>query len=89
VLTFAEAGHPLVNDPSWFGLIGPARLPSDVSAKVHAALVATLKQPEVLKRLETAASLPVGNSPEQFRQVVADALDNTRRVVREAKLKFD
>jgi tripartite-type tricarboxylate transporter receptor subunit TctC len=89
VPTFGEAGHPLVNDPSWFGLIGPARLPAEVSAKVHAALIATLKQPEVLKRLETAASLPVGNSPEAFRKVVADALDNTRRVVREAKLKFD
>ena len=89
VPTFAEAGHPLVNDPSWFGLIGPARLPAEVSAKVHAALIATLRQPEVLKRLETAASLPVGNSPEAFRKVVADALDNTRKVVREAKLKFD
>jgi len=89
VPTFAEAGHPLVNDPSWFGLIGPARLSPEISAKVHAALTATLKQPEVLKRLETAASLPVGNSPEQFRKVVADALDNTRKVVREAKLKFD
>ena len=87
--TFAEAGHPLVNDPSWFGLIGPARLPADVSARVHGALVATLRQPEVLKRLEAAASMPVGSSPEAFRKVVADALDNTRKVVREAKLKFD
>ena len=89
VPTFAEAGHPLVNDPSWFGLIGPARLSPEISTRVHAALVATLRQPEVLKRLETAASLPVGNSPEQFRKVVADALDNTRKVVREARLKFD
>jgi tripartite-type tricarboxylate transporter receptor subunit TctC len=89
VPTFAEAGHPLVNDPSWFGLIGPAHLPPEISTRVHAALVATLKQPEVFKRLEAAASLPVGNSPEQFRKVVADALDNTRKVVREAKLKFD
>ena len=89
VPTFAEAGHPLVNDPSWFGLIGPAKLSPEIQSRVHAALIATLKQPEVLKRLETAASLPVGNSPEAFRKVVADALENTRRVVREAKLKFD
>jgi len=41
------------------------------------------------KRLEEAASLPVGNSPEAFRKVVADALDNTRKVVREANLKFE
>ncbi|HZD19749.1 MAG TPA: tripartite tricarboxylate transporter substrate binding protein BugE [Burkholderiales bacterium] len=89
VPTFAETGHPLVNDPSWFGLIGPAHLPADVVSRVHAALAATLKQPEVLKRLDAAASTAVGNSPEAFRKVVADALANTRKVVREANLKFD
>ncbi|HYL25552.1 MAG TPA: tripartite tricarboxylate transporter substrate binding protein BugE [Burkholderiales bacterium] len=89
VPTFAEAGHPLVNDPSWFGLIGPARLPADVVSRAHAALVATLKHPEVVKRLDAAASTPVGNSPEAYRKVVADALANTRQVVREANLRFE
>jgi tripartite-type tricarboxylate transporter receptor subunit TctC len=87
--TFAQTGHPLVNDPSWFGLIGPAKLSPDITARLHAALVATLKQPEALKRLEAAASTPVGNSPEAFRKVVGDALENTRKVAREANLKFE
>jgi tripartite-type tricarboxylate transporter receptor subunit TctC len=89
VPTFAEAGHPLVNDPSWFGLVGPARLAPEMVARVHAALVATLRHPEVAKRLDAAASTPVGNSPDAYRKVVADALANTRKVVREANLKFD
>src|SRR2546421_10917255 len=80
VPTFAESDHPLVNDPSWFGLIGPARLAPDIVARLHAALAATLKQPEVAKRLDAAASTPVGDSPEAFRRVVADALANTRKV---------
>ena len=89
VPTFAETGHPLVNDPSWFGLIGPAKLPDDVTKRLYSALVATLKQPEVQKRIADNASLPVGNTPEAFRKIVADALENTRKVVREANLKFD
>ncbi len=89
VPTFAETGHPLVNDPSWFGLIGPARLPDEIAKRLNAALVATLKHPEVQKRLADSASIPVGNSPEAFRKVVADALDSTRKVVREANLKFE
>ena len=89
VPTFAEAGHPLVNDPSWFGLIAPARLSPAIATRVHAALVAALKQPEVQKRLEAAAANPVGNSPDAFRKIVSDALDNTRKVAREAKLRFD
>jgi tripartite-type tricarboxylate transporter receptor subunit TctC len=89
VPTFAEAGHPLVNDPSWFGLIGPARLAPEIVARLHAALVATLKQPEVVKRLDATASTPVGNTPGAYRQMVTEALANTRKVVREANLKFE
>jgi len=89
VPTFAETGQPLVNDPSWFGLVGPARLPPEVLSRLHGALVATLRQPEAQKRLAAAESLPIGNSPEAYRKVVADALDNTRKVVREADLKFE
>src|SRR5438067_3479065 len=89
VPTFAETGQPLVNDPSWFGLIGPAKLPAAITARLHGALVATLKQAEAQKRLQAAESIPVGNSPDAFRRVVADALENTRKVVREAKLKFE
>ena len=89
VPTFAETGQPLVNDPSWFGLVGPARLPDDIVKRLYTALLATLKQPEAQKRLAAAESLPVGNSPEAYRKVVADALENTRKVVREANLKFE
>src|SRR3954469_244675 len=63
VPTFAELGQPLVNDPSWFGLVGPARLPDEVTKRLYAALLATLKHPEVQKRIADAASVPVGNSP--------------------------
>jgi len=89
VPTYAELGYPLLNDPSWFGLVGPAKLPPAIAARLHAALVKTLAQPETLKRLETAAAVPVGNSPEQFRKLVSAAIETNRRVVEQAKLKFD
>jgi tripartite-type tricarboxylate transporter receptor subunit TctC len=87
--TYAEAGYRLMNDATWFGLIAPAGLPAPIATRVHAALVAALKQPEVQKRLQTAAASPVGNSPEAFRKIVSDGLDKTRKVSTEAKLKFE
>ncbi len=87
--TYAELGLAAVNDPSWFGLIAPPRLPAQITGKVHAALLRALKQPDVVKRLDAAAAIPIGNSPEAFRKVVAEALDTTQRVAREANLKFD
>src|SRR5919205_3064636 len=47
VPTFGELGMPLVNDPSWFGLIAPARLPADVTKRVHTALAQALKQADI------------------------------------------
>jgi tripartite-type tricarboxylate transporter receptor subunit TctC len=89
VPTFGELGMPLVNDPSWFALIGPAKMPPEIAQRVHTALVATLKHPEVLKRLEANAATPVGNSPDAFRKALAETIENTRRIVREANLKFE
>jgi len=89
VPTFAEAGLAIMNDGSWFGLIAPAALPAPIAEKIHAALLQALKQPDVLARLENGSAVAVGNSPEAFRAVAADALENGRRIVREAGLKFD
>ncbi len=87
--TFAEVRLPLVNDPSWFGLVGPAKLPDAVVRRIHASLVRALKQPDTAKRFSGAAAEPVGNSPEVFRALIAAAIENSRRVIKEANLKFD
>jgi len=89
VPTYAELGLAALNDPSWFGLIAPARLPPHVTERVHAALVKALAQPETLKRLAADAAIPVGNSPDEFRRVIANAIEINRKVAVEAKLKFD
>jgi tripartite-type tricarboxylate transporter receptor subunit TctC len=87
--TFAEAGLPLVNDPAWFGLVGPALLAPEVFSRLNAAVVKVLHQPDIVKRLETTSAAPVGSSPEAFRKLIADSVDNTRRVISEAKLTFE
>ena len=63
VPTFAEAGVPQLNDPSWFGLVGPANLPPPVLARVHEAVVKALAANDVRERMRQAGAVPVGNSP--------------------------
>src|SRR5688572_3940458 len=58
VPTFAETGLPQVNDPSWFGLIGPARLPAAVVSRVGDALSRAVRQPEAASRLAAVAATP-------------------------------
>jgi tripartite-type tricarboxylate transporter receptor subunit TctC len=89
VPTFAEVGLPQMNDPSWFGLVGPAKLPGEVVTRVRDALVRALRQPETVKRLDAVAATAIGNTPDQFRETVAASIEASRRVARESGLKFD
>jgi tripartite-type tricarboxylate transporter receptor subunit TctC len=89
VPTFAEVGLAQVNDPSWFGLIGPAKLPDALVARVRDALVRTLRQPETVKRLDAVAATAIGNTPAQFREVVSASIEANRRIANENRLKFD
>ena len=87
--TFAEAGLPLVNDPAWFGLVGPSQLPAAIVQRLSEAIAKVLSQPEVLKRLQDNGATPVGNSPDAFRKTMSNSLENARKVVQEGQLKFD
>lgn len=89
VPTFAEVGLPLVNDPAWFGLVGPSNLSADVLKHLSDAVGKVLKQPDVVKRLQDNAASSVGNSPDAFRKTMTASINNTRKVVQEGKLKFD
>jgi tripartite-type tricarboxylate transporter receptor subunit TctC len=87
--TFAEAGLPLVNDPAWFGLVGPGQLPDTVVQRLSEAIGKVLSQPEVIKRLQDTGATPIGNSPDAFRKAMSNSLENARKVVQEGQLKFD
>lgn len=87
--TFAEVGLPLVNDPAWFGLVGPSQLPTGVVQRLSEATSKVLSQPEVIKRLRDNGAAPIGNSPDAFRKTMSHSIENVRKVVQEGRLKFD
>jgi tripartite-type tricarboxylate transporter receptor subunit TctC len=58
VPTFPEAGLSDSVVESWYMILVPAKTPADVVAKLHAAALEALKDPEVLKRLDNAAAVP-------------------------------
>jgi tripartite-type tricarboxylate transporter receptor subunit TctC len=63
VPTVAEAGIAGYNASVWWGFLGPAGMAPDLVAKIHADLVAALKDPVVLTALEKMGATPVGSSP--------------------------
>jgi tripartite-type tricarboxylate transporter receptor subunit TctC len=89
VQTFAEAGVPQLNDPSWFGLVGPAKLPDPVLAKVHDAVTKALATPEVRERMQNLGAVPAGNSSKEFAAQIRREIDRHKRVAEESGIRIE
>ncbi|AUL22348.1 ABC transporter substrate-binding protein [Bordetella holmesii] len=89
VPTFAEVGLAPVNDSSWFGLVGPAKLPQAVTDKVYAAVVKVSADPDVKSRLEGLGAAPVGNKPAEFAKQISEEIAKNKRIAKEANVKID
>jgi tripartite-type tricarboxylate transporter receptor subunit TctC len=87
--TFAEAGLRDFEIDNFTGLVGPAGMPADAVAKVHAAAVKALATPQVKERFASLGVQPVGNTPEQFGVVIREDLARWSKVIKSAGVKVE
>ena len=73
---------PGYESAAYFGLLGPAGLPKDVLAKLHATAAKAAQSAELRKRLEPDGSRVVGGTPEEFAAFLAADVEKWRRVVK-------
>ena len=86
VPTIAET-LPGYESSAWFGLFGPARMPTELTRRLSDAARASVHTPEVRKRIEHEGATPVGNSPEAFAKFVDSEIHRWGAVVRYAGAK--
>ncbi|WP_144634874.1 Bug family tripartite tricarboxylate transporter substrate binding protein [Bordetella genomosp. 13] len=89
VPTFAEVGLGPVNDSSWFGLVGPAKLPQAIQDKLYKAVVEVSADPEVKSKLEGLGAAPVANTPAEYAKQISDEVAKNKRIAKEANVKID
>jgi tripartite-type tricarboxylate transporter receptor subunit TctC len=82
--TFDEQGLKGYEVGGWFGLVGPAGLPPDVLAKLNAAMVATLQDPEVVKRIRDIGMETVPMAPQEFGAFIDKEIDKIAKVLAQA-----
>jgi tripartite-type tricarboxylate transporter receptor subunit TctC len=56
--------------------------------KLHAEIVKVLADPDLKSRLRTLGAEPIGDSPDEFAQVLRSDLARWKRVIQDAKIKF-
>lgn len=89
VPTIAESGYKGFEAVTWFGVLGPANLPRDITARVNAEVNKALQTPELKKKLGDQGADVGGSTPEQFGKLVRDDMVRWGAVVRESGAKID
>ena len=82
--TFDEQGLKGYQVTGWFGVVAPAATPPDIIAKLNAAVVATLKDPEVAQRIRTTGMEPIPSTPAEFAAFLDSEIDKIAKVLAQA-----
>jgi tripartite-type tricarboxylate transporter receptor subunit TctC len=85
--TIDESGVPGFEANGSFGIVVPAGTPPDVIAKLNAAFVTVLKEPEVVERIRALGAEPMPMTPSEFGAYVARDLEKWVKVVKAGGLK--
>jgi len=87
VPTFVEQGYAGVVGDNWAGVLAPAATPPPVIAKLNAALVAALNDPELRTRLRNAGTTPAPSTPDEFENYLREENARWGKVIREKGIK--
>jgi tripartite-type tricarboxylate transporter receptor subunit TctC len=90
VPTVVELGFPEDVSGSWQGLFAVAGTPQPIVAKLHAAVLKAMADPDVRKHMQAASMLPTSSpTPESFKEFLAAESAKWKRVVKETGAKSE
>jgi len=85
--TLDEAGYPIGPYLEWCGLSAPANTPRDIVDKLNAAIVKATNLPAVRGQLLRAGFEPAPMSPEQFAAFIANDVEATVKLAKDAHIE--
>jgi tripartite-type tricarboxylate transporter receptor subunit TctC len=80
VPTFHELGLTDFDITGWFGIVAPAGTPRPIVSKLNAAVVAALKDPDVVRRIRTVGMAPVPTTPEELSAYIDSEIAKAARI---------
>jgi tripartite-type tricarboxylate transporter receptor subunit TctC len=89
VPSLGELGYPNTEVYTWFGLVGPAKLPTKIVDRLNKDVNEILIQPEVKQRFADMGMETVGGSSEQFSKYIRDDIAKWRALVAKRNIKPD
>jgi tripartite-type tricarboxylate transporter receptor subunit TctC len=89
VPTMAEAGVKNAEMLQWFAVMGPAKMPADITRRLNTEIAAILKSPDVAGKIHEQGGEIMGGTSDDFAKFIATDSAAFARLVKEANIKLD
>ena len=80
--TMEEGGVPRYEVTPWYGIVAPAGTPPAIVNKLNREIVRIVHLPEVIQKMATDGSEPVGSTPEQFAAHIKSEVEKWQDLIR-------
>ncbi len=89
VPTFDESGVAGMIVTNWFGVFAPARLPQEILARLHKAVLDAMRAPDVRAKFDNLSLDITTTTPREFEAHLKSELEKWGNVVKAAGIKPD
>lgn len=88
--------HPTISETvpgyevtQWYGILVPAGTPREIVDRLNQEIVRSVATPKVAQVLASIGTVPLTNSPKEFRNFIRNESEKWARVIKTANLKAD
>ena len=89
VPTFEESGFKGYDGVQWYGIVGPAKLPAEITKRLNAEVNKALATSALQERLSAEALEPMPMTPEQFGRFIQADIARWSKLARERRISLD
>jgi tripartite-type tricarboxylate transporter receptor subunit TctC len=86
VPTVAELGFPGFQAATWYGMVGPGKMPTAMAQRMSDDINKVLVMPDVVEKLQGYSAEGGGGSMQKFAEFMAEEQDRWGKVIKEAKV---
>ncbi|TMH70462.1 MAG: tripartite tricarboxylate transporter substrate binding protein [Betaproteobacteria bacterium] len=87
--TFEELGYKGFDGVQWYGIVGPAKLPAEITRRLNGEINKALRSPALQQRLSGEAIEPMPMTPGQFGQFIQADIARWSALARERNIRLD
>ncbi len=89
VPTMAESGFPGFEATTWYGLVGPGKMPAAMAQRMNEDINKVLAMPDVKEKLDQYGAEDGGGTAQQFAEFIRVEQQKWAKVIRDAKVTVE